>query len=187
MQRVEERWDAHVNADISQLLRDPGRARHASKDTFLVQQANIYVTQQMVRYIILQYSEDLAALHDKELAQDEPPGSGTFSLPTRRPVFTETEKDTIVSDLLVILSKIPLEVIAINTVSLVAKVRYVASTLLDALQSEPPDPSDIPQLMRSSQRAARAQGYLWDFLRILTDIENLFNLADSSNFVGTMD
>jgi hypothetical protein len=184
MERIEERWDAHVNADIRQLLRDPSRARRAIKDTFLVQQANIYVTQQMVRYILLQYSEELAALADKELAQEEPPGSGVLGMPSRRPAFTETEKDMIVSDLLVILSKIPLEVIAINTVSLVAKVRYVASTLLDALQSDPPDPSDIPQLMRSTQRVARAQGYLWDFLRILTDIENLYQMDEEGGTAG---
>lgn len=171
--RIEERWDQHVNADIRQLLADPSKARRAIKDTFLVQQANIYVTQQMVRYIILQYSEDLSALFDKEIAQqqqdDEPPGSDSLSLgrmPARRPVFTEEEKDLIVSDLLVILSKIPVEVIAVNTVALVAKVRYVASTLLDALQSAPPDPSDIPQLMRSSQRVARAQGYLCELRRV---------------------
>ncbi|TXT14898.1 uncharacterized protein COLE_01091 [Cutaneotrichosporon oleaginosum] len=184
MERIEERWDSHVNADIRQLLRDPSSARRAIKDTFLVQQANIYVTQQMVRYIILQYTEELTAMQDKEHALEEPPGSGALGGPTRRPVFTETEKDLIVSDLLVILSKIPLEVIAINTISLVAKVRYVASTLLDALQSAPPDPNDIPQLMRSSQRVARAQGYLWDFLRILTDIENLYQMDEDVSKTG---
>ncbi|GMK55551.1 hypothetical protein CspeluHIS016_0206070 [Cutaneotrichosporon spelunceum] len=186
MRHVEERWNAHINADFRQLLHDRG-ARHTNMDTFLVQQANIYVTQQMVRYIILQYSEDLAVLQENEGAQGESPGDITFGHPTRRPALSEMEKDNIVSDLLVILSRIPLEVIAINSVSLVAKVRYVASTLLDVLQSEPPDPSDIPQLMRSSERAARAQGYLWDFLRILTDIENLSVLPDSPDFRGAME
>lgn len=166
--RIEERWDQHVNTDIRQLLRDPSKARRAIKDTFLVQQANIYVTQQMVRYILLQYSEELNLLLQQEMVaqrtgvDDEAPGVDSLGrlAGSRRPLFSEDEKDLIVSDLLVILSKIPLEVIAVNTVALVAKVRYVASTLLDALQSTPPDPNDIPQLMHSSQRVARAQGYL---------------------------
>lgn len=141
----------------------------------------------MVRYIVLQYREELGVLQDKELQQqsrlddNEPPGapSRRRSSQARRPGFTEEEKDQVASDLLMILSKIRMEVIAVNSVALVAKVRFVASTLLDALQSSANMPHDgTPEVMRAAERTARSQGYLWDFLRILSDVEALYVLDD---------
>lgn len=38
-------WDAHASADIRSLFFDPKASRAVAKDAFLVQQANIYVTQ----------------------------------------------------------------------------------------------------------------------------------------------
>lgn len=50
------------------------------------------------------------------------------------------------------------------------KVQFVASTLLDALNdTEGNGPS---------AKVARAQQYLWDFLRILAEIEALYSLND---------
>lgn len=63
---------------------------------------------------------------------------------------------------------------AVNSVSLVAKVRFVASTLLDALNGE----SGSETTSQSSTRVQRAQTYLWDFLRILTEIEALYSMED---------
>jgi hypothetical protein len=175
-----------VSADLRQLLLDPTKANRAVvKDGFLVQQANIYVTQQMVRYIVLQYREELGLLQDKELQLDDSELPGAISRRraslARRPGFTDEDKDQIANDLLTVLSKIRMEVVAINSVALVAKVRYVASTLLDALQTisdTPQQPHNDP--MHATDRSSRAQAYLWDFLRILSDIEALY-LADDDD------
>lgn len=137
----------------------------------------------MVRYIVLQYREELGLLQDKELSlqtgisDNEPPGvpSHRRLSATRRPGFTDEEKDQVASDLLMVLSKIRMEVIgevsisaacpnlaAVNSVALVAKVRFVASTLLDALQS--PSAPATPEMARTNDRTARAQGYLCEWL-----------------------
>jgi hypothetical protein len=197
-----------LSADIRQLLLDPTKANRAIvKDGFLVQQANIYVTQQMVRYIVLQYREELGLQQDKEMQQqtglddNEPPGAPSrrrLSI-ARRPGFTEEDKNQIASDLLMILSKIRMEVIAVNSVALVAKVRFVASTLLDALQTSSSSLGQHGGSPEMNERTARAQGYLcgWrqfpietlsdrrlansysgDFLRILSDIEALYVTDD---------
>ncbi|KAL1407482.1 hypothetical protein Q8F55_006915 [Vanrija albida] len=195
MNDIDQRWDAYISADIRQLLLDPSLATRSVADTFLVQQANIYVTQQMVRFIAIQYREELGALQDKELVNQtgideiEPPGAPTNTnrrlsqIRLGRTGFTEEEKDQVASDLLLILSKIRLEVIAVNSFALVAKVRFVASTLLDALQSPPALPvhTTTPEMIRANERTARAQGYLWDFLRILSDIEALYMMDDEED------
>lgn len=158
MALIDEHWDAQVSADIRQLLFDPTANRAIVKDTFLVQQANIYVTQQMVRYIALQYREELGILQDKEfsgLEGNQPPGAPVRRRPPPRTRFLDEEKHQIASDLLVILSKIRIEVIAVNSISLVAKIRFVASTLLDALQQ--PQNSTDPRTLEGN---ARAQGHL---------------------------
>jgi len=56
---------------------------------------------------------------------------------------------------------IPIQSIATNGPSLVHKVRFVASTLLDAVRKAETAPAS----------AARAHAYLWDFLSILSEIE----------------
>lgn len=143
----------------------------------------------MVRYIVLQYREELGLQQDKELQQqtgldeNEPPGAPSrrrLSV-SRRPGFTDEEKDEIAGDLLMILSKIRMEVLAVNSVALVAKVRFVASTLLDALQTTSSNQGQhdaSPKMMHLNERMARAQGYLWDFLRVLSDIEALYVTDD---------
>lgn len=68
-----------------------------------------------------------------------------------------------------------------NSVSLVNKIRLVASTLLDALNttaaSREASPSGSEGLV-ASNKVKRAQSYLWDFLRILSEIEALYSLDD---------
>jgi hypothetical protein len=56
---------------------------------------------------------------------------------------------------------IPIQSIATNGPSLVHKVRFVASTLLDAVRKVDSAPAS----------AARAHAYLWDFLSVLSEIE----------------
>lgn len=157
MELIDQHWDTHTSANIRQMVLDPSSAhREVVKDGVLVQQANIYVTQQMVRYIVMQYREELGVLLDQEVGQgndhDRPKG-----YEAGRSLFSDEDKDQIASDLLMILSKIPLEVIAVNTVSLVIKIRYIASTLLDAMQSQSGGETSEA---RGGERAARAQGYL---------------------------
>ena len=57
-----------------------------------------------------------------------------------------------------------------------AKVRFVASTLLDALNVNVEGGPEVAG--QSSTRVQRAQTYLWDFLRILTEIEALYSMED---------
>jgi hypothetical protein len=72
--------------------------------------------------------------------------------------------------------------------SLLSKVRFVASTLLDALSepdlaangSEQDSSLSHPQgHAQLAEKSRRAQSYLWDFLRILGEIEGLGTLAQA--------
>lgn len=70
---------------------------------------------------------------------------------------------------------------AINSVSLVTKVRFVASSLLDALANPALVQQDAtPAQIKAALKTQRAQTYLWDFLRILSEIELLYSLDDDA-------
>lgn len=71
------------------------------------------------------------------------------------------DREAVASDLLNVLHSIPIQSIATNGPSLVHKVRFVASTLLDAVRKVDSAPAS----------AARAHAYLWDFLSVLSEIE----------------
>ncbi|THH05527.1 hypothetical protein EW145_g4732 [Phellinidium pouzarii] len=77
-------------------------------------------------------------------------------------------REAVASDLLNVLHSIPIQSIATNGPSLVHKVRFVASTLLDAVRKAETAPAS----------AARAHAYLWDFLSILSEIERNYLLDD---------
>ncbi|KAL7424604.1 hypothetical protein Q5752_000288 [Cryptotrichosporon argae] len=194
MDLLQEGWDAVAAADVKQLLsvtHVAQRERSPVRDAFLVQQANIYVTQQLVRYMIIQYRDELGALQDLEL-QANSGAKATASargLGSRRGLdrvgFSEQEKDLVASDLLMILSKISIQIIAVNSTSLISKIRLVASTLLDALKTSPTPmvtaqlaPETLAADAQATERTAKAQGYLWDFLRILSEIEAAYTLED---------
>ncbi|GLB38250.1 putative fungal specific transcription factor [Lyophyllum shimeji] len=87
------------------------------------------------------------------------------------------DREAVASDLLNILHSIPIQSIATNGPSLVHKVRFVASTLLDAVRKAETAPAS----------AARAHAYLWDFLSILSEIERNYLLDDDrdGNSSGT--
>lgn len=74
-------------------------------------------------------------------------------------------------------SSIPIQSIATNGPSLVHKVRFVASTLLDAVSKAETAPVS----------AARAHGYLWDFLSILSEIERNYLSVFCSPLVSSLD
>jgi hypothetical protein len=60
----------------------------------------------------------------------------------------------------------------------VAKVQFVASTLLDALSAPTGTGGDTNE---PSLKVQRAQRYLWDFLRILPEIEALYSLEEETS------
>ncbi|KAH8114312.1 fungal-specific transcription factor domain-containing protein [Phellopilus nigrolimitatus] len=146
-------------AEVKDFFDNPNASRANASNAFLVMQANLYVTQQLVRFVIEQYRDDLItqlrgtndarAIEEHELAVAE-------------------GREAVASDLLNVLHSIPIQSIATNGPSLVHKVRFVASTLLDAVRKAETAPAS----------AARAHAYLWDFLSILSEIERNYLLDD---------
>ncbi|KAG7088236.1 hypothetical protein E1B28_012251 [Marasmius oreades] len=139
-------------AEVKDFFDNPHASRANALNPFLVMQANLYVTQQLVRFVIEQYRDELilslrGSLDDLHIAED---------------------REAVASDLLNILHSIPIQSIATNGPSLVHKVRFVASTLLDAVRKAETQP----------QSAARAHAFLWDFLSILSEIERNYLLDD---------
>ncbi|KAG8214649.1 hypothetical protein J3R82DRAFT_9727 [Butyriboletus roseoflavus] len=132
-------------AEVKDFFDNPKASRANALNPFLVMQANLYVTQQLVRFVIEQYRDELvislqANIDDHQVAED---------------------REAVASDLLNILHSIPIQSIATNGPSLVHKVRFVASTLLDTVRKAETAPAS----------AARAHAFLWDFLSILSEIE----------------
>ncbi|KAI0338895.1 hypothetical protein BDW22DRAFT_1415318 [Trametopsis cervina] len=139
-------------AEVKDFFDNPNASRANALNPFLVMQANLYVTQQLVRFVIEQYRDELVtslqgSVDDARVAED---------------------REAVASDLLNILHSIPIQSIATNGPSLVHKVRFVASTLLDAVRKAETAPAS----------AARAHAYLWDFLSILSEIERNYLLDD---------
>ncbi|KAF8073864.1 fungal-specific transcription factor domain-containing protein [Lyophyllum atratum] len=148
-------------AEVKDFFDNPNASRANALNPFLVMQANLYVTQQLVRFVIEQYRDELVtslqgSVDEMQVAED---------------------REAVASDLLNILHSIPIQSIATNGPSLVHKVRFVASTLLDAVRKAETAPAS----------AARAHAYLWDFLSILSEIERNYLLDDDrdGNSSGT--
>jgi hypothetical protein len=142
-------------AVVKDMFDNPHASRENALNPYLVMQANLFVTQQLVRFVIEQYRDELiTSLHgtidEQHMAQD---------------------REAVASKLLTILHSIPIQSIATNGPSLVHKVRFVASTLLDAVRKAETAPAS----------AARAHAYLWDFLSILSEIERNYLLDDDQD------
>ncbi|WWC66444.1 uncharacterized protein I206_100346 [Kwoniella pini CBS 10737] len=216
VQSLSPGWNTKAKNDIMAIFTDPTCDTEILKNHFLVQQANIYVTQQQVRFMILQYRDELHELQvdqeknnqtsnfnksdnvqqNRQTTADNPsvniePRIKTNSVETNEQglqkteevlVTSSAEKDEVICDLLAILQKIPLKVLAINSLPIVMKVQFVASTLLDAIDTSGPNGqpqfgiSMIPTVMET--RAQKAQRNLWQFLNILSEIEALYSLED---------
>ncbi|KAI0084784.1 fungal-specific transcription factor domain-containing protein [Irpex rosettiformis] len=147
-------------AEVKDFFDNPNASRANALNPFLVMQANLYVTQQLVRFVIEQYRDELmtslqGSIDESRVAED---------------------REAVASDLLNILHSIPIQSIATNGPSLVHKVRFVASTLLDAVRKAETAPAS----------AARAHAYLWDFLSILSEIERNY-LLDDERDAGSAD
>ncbi|KAF9527598.1 fungal-specific transcription factor domain-containing protein [Crepidotus variabilis] len=148
-------------AEVKDFFDNPNASRANALNPFLVMQSNLYVTQQLVRFVIEQYRDELlmslqGSLDEMQVAQD---------------------REAVASDLLNILHSIPIQSIATNGPSLVHKVRFVASTLLDAVRKAETAPAS----------AARAHAYLWDFLSILSEIERNYLLDDDRDGASSAD
>ncbi|KAF5382451.1 hypothetical protein D9615_003005 [Tricholomella constricta] len=122
-------------AEVKDFFDNPNASRANALNPFLVMQANLYVTQQLVRFVIEQYRDEL--ITSLQGSVDE--------------VQVSEDREAVASDLLNILHSIPIQSIATNGPSLVHKVRFVASTLLDAVRKAETAPAS----------AARAHAYLW--------------------------
>ncbi|KAI6042705.1 fungal-specific transcription factor domain-containing protein [Pisolithus marmoratus] len=138
--------------EVKDFFDNPKASRANALNAFLVQQANLYVTQQLVRFVIEQYRDELITMMHGRINERQ----------------VMEGKEAVVSDLLEILRSIPIQSIATNGPSLVHKVRFVASTLLDAVEKA--DSASVP--------AERAHAYLLDFLSILSEIEKNYMLED---------
>ncbi|KAF8133853.1 fungal-specific transcription factor domain-containing protein [Boletus edulis] len=121
-------------AEVKDFFDNPKASRANASNPFLVMQANLYVTQQLVRFVIEQYRDELVTslqgtIDEHRVAED---------------------REAVASDLLNILHSIPIQSIATNGPSLVHKVRFVASTLLDTVRKAETAPAS----------AARAHAFL---------------------------
>ncbi|KAF8758686.1 GAL4-like Zn(II)2Cys6 (or C6 zinc) binuclear cluster DNA-binding domain [Rhizoctonia solani] len=148
-------------AEVKDFFDNPNASRANATNPYLVMQANLYVTQQLVRYVIEQYRDELVT----SMRQNP---TDNFDADLLR---NSEDREQIAIDLLNVLHSIPIQSIATNGPSLVHKVRFVASTLLDAVRKAETAPAS----------AARAHAYLWDFLSILSEIERNYLLDDDQD------
>jgi hypothetical protein len=149
--------------EVRNFFHDPNASRANAGNAFLVMQANLYVTQQLVRFVIEQYHDELVAMIRHQAGPDVDVSDLT------RGWSTTDDREAVASDLLRVLHSIPIQAIATNGYvpfarvvvrlpphfrafrpSLVHKVRFVASTLLDAVRKAEIAPAS----------AARAHAYL---------------------------
>lgn len=86
--------------------------------------------------------------------------------------YVAASKESLYYDLLSMLHTIPIQCLAVNGPALVNCVRYVASGLLDTVQLKAEDYGE------EEAGVARAQGYLLEFLSLLSDIEKNYSLDD---------
>ncbi|KAG8893695.1 hypothetical protein FRC01_013412 [Tulasnella sp. 417] len=164
-------------AEVNQLFDNPNANREDAGNAFLVMQANIYVTQHMARLMAEQHRHQLVASlrtagYDLSLVH-----SPVVAAEIARGGWTADDREAVARDLLQVLHTIPILSIATNGPSLVHKVRFVASTLLDSIREADTAPKP----------AARALNYLWDFLAILSEIERNYSLGEEIPPPQTLD
>ncbi|KAL1406688.1 hypothetical protein Q8F55_008394 [Vanrija albida] len=109
----------------------------------MVQQSNLYVTQQAMRLVAVQYRRDLVQMrwqsptvpwpdnHSAPIYSDE---YRAAKLRQNEATFRKA-RDLVMSNLLKVLRALPIELIAINHFPGLSKIRYVASTLLPDIET----------------------------------------------------
>ncbi|OCF75462.1 hypothetical protein I204_04317 [Kwoniella mangroviensis CBS 8886] len=113
---------------------DTSQSQAQSRSSFLVQQANIYMTQQMTRQLLLEYRAQLRALQRHQQLED----LGQAGMPLLYDMhlqsgLSDEEKECVSRDVLNVLEAIPMQALAVNTTGVVNKVRFIAVSLLDGL------------------------------------------------------
>ncbi|KAH9925558.1 fungal-specific transcription factor domain-containing protein [Fomitopsis serialis] len=173
--------------EVKDFFDNPNASRANALNPFLVMQANVYVTQQLVRFVIEQYRDELITslqgnIDEQRVAEErEAVASELLNILHRSVVLRPSVPGLVATASLTYGSlttpgshSIPIQSIATNGPSLVHKVRFVASTLLDAVRKAETAPAS----------AARAHAYLWDFLSILSEIERNYLLDDEPRDPG---
>ncbi|WVW80505.1 hypothetical protein I302_102489 [Kwoniella bestiolae CBS 10118] len=145
------------------------------QNAFLVQQANIYMTQQMTRQLLLEYRAQLRALQRHHQLGD----LGQVGMPLTdmhlQSGLSDEEKECVSRDVLNVLEAIPMQALAVNTTGVVNKVRFVAVSLLDGLSETGPGDNEGNEVPSRSQYH---RDYLWKFLTTLGEIEAMSSLKD---------
>lgn len=155
-------------AEVKDFFDNPNASRANALNPFLVMQANLYVTQvrivlyrrshhlpgaqQLVRFVIEQYRDELlmslqGSLDEQQVAEDREVVASDLLNILHRFIHNLL---TMMFSLTQFCRSIPIQSIATNGPSLVHKVRFVASTLLDAVRKAETAPAS----------AARAHAYL---------------------------
>ncbi|ORX36247.1 hypothetical protein BD324DRAFT_651487 [Kockovaella imperatae] len=163
-----------LNNGLNSLAEDgPGNGAPVPqpKRQYIIQQANIYITQQCVRMMGLQYREQLQGLRFAERERSGPFMASLQAKRQREIAMYRDEQFTVLSYLLRILNSLPHELIAVNSLPGVTKIRYVAASLLAELEASPVN-SD-----HDDGAHQRAVDYLGQYLTILAKIEALFSLT----------
>ncbi|WOO77137.1 uncharacterized protein LOC62_01G000728 [Vanrija pseudolonga] len=115
-------------------VRTPDTPVATSKQGIVVQQSNIWVTQQAIRLVAVQYRRELV---DLRWSAAPPPNAvvprsdilAVHKLHENERAFLAS-RDLIVGTLLSVLQALPLELVAVNTCPAISMIRFVASTLL---------------------------------------------------------
>lgn len=94
--------------EVRNFFHDPNASRANAGNAFLVMQANIYVTQQLVRFVIEQYRDELVAMIQHQAGPDFDISDLT------RGWSTADDREAVASDLLRVLHSIPIQAIATN-------------------------------------------------------------------------
>ncbi|KNX49904.2 hypothetical protein CNBG_9472 [Cryptococcus deuterogattii R265] len=146
-------WGQDIFAQLDLYFAQPESSRSIAKESFLVLKGNIYVTHALARFVLIRCKDEI-------MAQTSSLRGFTRTATERIVTYsydTQDRDETVIVDLLKALHSIPIQNLAVNGPSLVNKVRYVAISLLDALDANNP--------------VSPEGAYLLDFLDILSEIE----------------
>ncbi|EAL20596.1 hypothetical protein CNBE5160 [Cryptococcus deneoformans B-3501A] len=146
-------WGQDIFAQLDLYFAQPESSRSIAKESFLVLKGNIYVTHALARFVLI-------GCRDEIMGQTNSVGGVTRTATETIVTYlydTLDRYETVIVDLLKALHSIPVQSLAVNGPSLVNKIRYVAVSLLDALDANNP--------------VSPEGAYLLDFLAILSEIE----------------
>ncbi|WWC64335.1 uncharacterized protein I303_106945 [Kwoniella dejecticola CBS 10117] len=162
---------------VPDMLRDLISTSHADSTPFLVHSGHVRVTQQLFRFLTLQYREDLSQiLYHEQIRQTT---IRPVLLPSQ-PRSEEHNKRKVLEDLLQILHGIPLEIHAINSFPGISKIRSVSASLLTSLSAPAGSESN-----GASAQDERSMELLCDFLRLMATIERMYSLIAEPSTAST--